>query len=260
MFTDWSYALDDWPTYVSAAWLSLRLSLAAFALALALGLGGALARGSRHALLRAPAAVYVEVVRNTPVLLQMFVAYFALPSAGIRLSPVQAGVLALGVNVGAYLTEIFRAGIQAVPRGQREAARVLAVGRATAFTHIVLPQALRNVYPAVVNQLVQIILGSSLLSAISVPELTGTAMVINSRTLLTVQVFGIAAVLYLVLTNLVVLAAGAFGRVAFRPPLPAPARRGQTLHAVRQLLRSAKRSPRPVASTSAARSAVKEEV
>jgi polar amino acid transport system permease protein len=225
MFADWNYALQDWPTYVSAAWLTLRLSLAAFALAFALGLLGALARRSRYAVLRAPAAVYVEAIRNTPVLLQMFVAYFALPSAGLRLSPVQAGVLALGVNVGAYLTEIFRAGIQAVPAGQREAARVLAISPFRTFAHVVLPQALRNVYPAVVNQLVQIILGSSLLSAISVPELTGTSMVINARSLLTVQVFGIAAILYLLLTNLVALLAGIVGRLAFKPPLRAPVRR-----------------------------------
>ncbi|WP_329274319.1 amino acid ABC transporter permease [Streptomyces sp. NBC_01451] len=236
MLTDWNYALQDWPTYLEAAWLSLRLSLAAFALACVLGLLGALARRSRHAVLRAPAAVYVEVIRNTPVLLQMFVAYFALPSAGLHLTPVQAGVLALGVNVGAYLTEIFRAGIQAVPRGQSEAARVLALGPARTFAHIVLPQALRNVYPAVVNQLVQIILGSSLLSAISVPELTGTATVINSRTLLTVEVFGIAAVLYLVLTNLVVLVAGLIGRAAFRPPLRPAAVPPRPLDAVRRLL------------------------
>lgn len=224
MLSDWTYALQDWPTYVSAAWLTLRLSLAAFALAVALGLAGALARRSRFSVVRALAAVYVEVIRNTPVLLQMFVAYFVLPSAGLRLSPVTAGVLALGVNVGAYLTEIFRAGIQSVPRGQREAAQVLALGPVSTFVHIVLPQALRNVYPAVVNQLVQIILGSSLLSAISVPELTGTSMVINARNLLTVQVFGIAAVLYLVLTNLVVLLAALVGRVAFKPPLRASVR------------------------------------
>lgn len=224
MFVDWNYALRDWPTYLDAARLSLQLSLEAFALALVLGLSGALARGSRHRVVRAPVAVYVEVIRNTPVLLQMFVAYFALPSAGIRLSPVQAGVLALGVNVGAYLTEIFRAGLEAVPKGQREAARVLALSPVRTFAHVVLPQALRNVYPAVVNQLVQIVLGSSLLSAISVPELTGTAMVINSRTLLTVQVFGIAAVLYLLLTNAVALAANLVGRAVFKPPL-APGRR-----------------------------------
>ena len=235
MLSDWTYALQDWPTYLSAAWLTLRLSLAAFVLAFVLGLLGALARGSRHAVLRAPAAGYVEVTRNTPVLLQMFVAYFALPTAGLRLSPVQAGVLALGVNVGAYLTEILRAGIQAVPRGQREAARVLALSPPRTFLHVVLPQALRNVYPAVVNQLVQIILGSSLLSAISVPELTGTAMVINSRSLLTVQVFGIAAVLYLVLTNLVALLAGLVARVAFKPPLP-PAVRPRPLDALRRLV------------------------
>ncbi|MFI1334534.1 amino acid ABC transporter permease [Streptomyces sp. NPDC020845] len=235
MFVDWTYALRDWPTYLDAAWLSLKLSLAAFALAFCLGLLGALARRSRYAVVRAPAAVYVEVIRNTPVLLQMFVAYFALPSAGLRLSPVQAGVLALGVNVGAYLTEILRAGIQAVPRGQREAARVLALSPPRTFLHVVLPQALRNVYPAVVNQLVQIILGSSLLSAISVPELTGTAMVVNSRTLLTVQVFGIAAILYLILTNAVVVVAGLIGRIAFKPALRSPAR-PRPLDTARRLL------------------------
>jgi polar amino acid transport system permease protein len=234
MLADWTYALQDWPTYLSAAWLTLRLSLTAFVLAVALGLLAAVDRASRYALVRVPAAVYVEAIRNTPVLLQMFVAYFALPSAGLRLSPVQAGIAALGINVGAYLTETFRAGIQAVPRGQREAARVLALGRIHTFRHVVLPQALRNVYPAVVNQLVQIILGSSLLSAISVPELTGTATVINSRNLLTVQVFSIAAVLYLVLTNLVVLVAGLVGRTAFKPALR-PARPGP-LDAVRRLL------------------------
>ncbi|GAA2308448.1 MULTISPECIES: amino acid ABC transporter permease [Streptomyces] len=237
MLADWTYAFQDWPTYLSAAWLSLKLSLAAFALACALGLLGALARRSRHALVRAPAAVYVEVIRNTPVLLQMFVAYFALPSAGLRLSPVQAGIAALGVNVGAYLTEIFRAGIQAVPRGQREASRVLALTPFRTYLHVVLPQALRNVYPAVVNQLVQIILGSSLLSAISVPELTGTAMVINSRNLLTIQVFGIAAVLYLVLTNLVVLVAGLIGRAAFKPPLRPVSTRQSALAGLRTAAR-----------------------
>ncbi|GAB3964941.1 amino acid ABC transporter permease [Actinoallomurus acanthiterrae] len=219
MFADWTYALRDWPTYLTAAWLSLKISLAAFVLAFLLGMLGAFARRSRYALPRVIAAAYVEVIRNTPVLLQMFVAYFALPSAGLKISPVQAGIAALGINVGAYLTEIFRAGIQAVPSGQREAARVLALSPFQTFTRVVFPQALRNVYPAVVNQLIQIILGSSLLSAISVPELTGTATVINSRNLLTVQVFAIAAALYLILTNLVSLLAAVVGRVAFKPPL-----------------------------------------
>jgi polar amino acid transport system permease protein len=235
MLSDWTYALQDWRAYLSAAELTLNLSLAAFALAVALGLLGALARGSRHAALRTPAACYVEVIRNTPVLLQMFVAFFALPSAGVHLSPVQAGVVALGVNVGAYLTEIFRAGIKAVPRGQREAARVLAIGPARTFVHVVLPQAMRNVYPAVVNQLVQIILGSSLLSAISVPELTGTANVLNSQNLLTVQDFGIAAVLYLVMTNVVALLAALIGRLAFKPPLRTSVR-PRTLNPLRRLV------------------------
>ena len=102
-------------------------------------------------------ACYVEVIRNTPVLLQIFIVYFAFPSLGIRLAAVTAGIIALGVNVGAYLTEVVRAGFSSVERGQMEAAQVLGLSRLSVFTYIVAPQALRNVYPSLVNNLIQVL-------------------------------------------------------------------------------------------------------
>src|ERR1700754_1101756 len=110
--------------FVRAAWLTLQVTLLAFALAMALGLLAALAGASRIALLRLVASVYIEAIRNTPVLLQIFIVFFGLPTLGITLDAYTAGVIALGVNVGAYLAEVFRAGIQSVPRGPLEAATI----------------------------------------------------------------------------------------------------------------------------------------
>jgi polar amino acid transport system permease protein len=217
--TSWQSIFDHSDLFVQGTLLTIEVSVVAFVLAFLIGLVGAAGRRSKYWLPRAAAGVFVEVIRNTPVLLQVFVAYFALPSLGLPLTRFEAGVFALAINVGAYLTEILRSGIEAVPRGQREAGQVLALSRWVNFRHVVMPQALRNVYPAVVNQFVQIILGTSLLSAIALPELTGTAQTINSQTLLTMQVFTVALVIYLVLTNAVSLGAAALGRVLFRPPL-----------------------------------------
>jgi polar amino acid transport system permease protein len=219
MLTDWQPMLDHAGEFVRGTLLTAEVSVLAFVLAFALALLGAAGRRSPRWLPRVLAGTFVEVIRNTPVLLQVFVAYFALPSVGIPLSRFQAGVAALAVNAGAYLTEVLRSGIEAVPKGQREAAGVLALSEWASFRYVVMPQALRNVYPAVVNQFVQVILGTSLLSAIALPELTGTAQTVNSETLLTMQVFAVALVIYLVLTNVVSLGAGLLGRVLFRPPL-----------------------------------------
>ena len=170
MLTDWQPMLDHAGDFVRGTLLTAEVSVLAFVLAFALALLGAAGRRSPRRLPRVLAGTFVEVIRNTPVLLQVFVAYFALPSVGIPLSRFQAGVAALAVNAGAYLTEVLRSGIEAVPKGQREAAGVLALSEWASFRYVVMPQALRNVYPAVVNQFVQVILGTSLLSAIALPE------------------------------------------------------------------------------------------
>ncbi|QHK18566.1 ABC transporter permease subunit [Pseudarthrobacter psychrotolerans] len=208
--------------FLQAALLTLEVTLLAFALAVVLAIVAALGRDSHRAVLRLVAGFYVEAIRNTPVLLQIFVAYFAIPAMGINLTAFAAGIIALGVNVGAYLTEVFRAGISSVPTGQIEAAGILGLNQHTIFTRVVLPQALRNVYPAVINNLIQILLGTSLLSAIALPELTGAALTINSRTLIFLPVFAMALVLYLVLSNGLSFVGALIGRVAFKPALVLP--------------------------------------
>jgi polar amino acid transport system permease protein len=205
--------------FLRAAWLTLQVTLLAFALSLALGLLTALGGTSRVAVLRWIASVYIEAIRNTPVLLQIFIVFFGLPTLGITLDAFTAGVIALGVNVGAYLAEVFRAGIQSVPRGQLEAASILGMARSQIFIDVVLPQAARAVYPAIVNNLIQLLLGTSLLSAIALPELSGTATVINSRTLLYVQTFTITLIIYLILSNALSWIAAQIGARVFHPPL-----------------------------------------
>jgi len=165
--------------------------------------------------MRLIAATYVEIFRNTPALAQMFFIFFALPSFGIRLDAFTSGVVALALNIGAYMSETMRAGIQSVPSGQIEAAASLGLNGPQIFTRVVLPQALRNVYPAIVNLLVATILASSLLSTIGVPELTGTATVINSRTLRTFEVFAVVTVMYVVLTNVASSLLDLLGRFFF---------------------------------------------
>jgi polar amino acid transport system permease protein len=205
--------------FIRAAWLTLQVTLLAFALAMTLGMLTALAGSSRVAALRWIASVYIEAIRNTPVLLQIFIVFFGLPTLGITLDAYTAGVIALGVNVGAYLAEVFRAGIQSVPRGQLEAASILGMERSQIFIDVVLPQAARAVYPAIVNNLIQLLLGTSLLSAIALPELSGTATVINARTLLYVQTFTITLIIYLLLSNGLSWIAAHIGARIFHPPL-----------------------------------------
>ena len=219
MFEGWGAALGYWPEFLSGLVLTAEVSVLSFALAFLLGVLGALARRSGFGPLRALGALYVEVIRNTPVLLQIFMIFFALPQFGVRLTAFDAGVAALGINAGAYLTEIIRAGLQAVPKGQVEAARSLGLRQRDIFRSVVFPQALRYVYPPVINQFIQIILGSSLVSAIALPELTSTTETINSTTLLTMQLFTIALVLYLLLSNVTSVLADVVGRHAFKPPL-----------------------------------------
>lgn len=219
MLAPWATTFSYAPAFLHALWLTTAMSVLAFLFAFILGLLGALARRSRFRVLRFIGATYVEGIRNTPVLLQLFMIYFALPQAGVRFDAFQAGVVALAVNAGAYLTEIIRAGLQAVPRGQLEAARSIGLAPRDVFRSVVFPQALRAVYPPVVNQFIQVILGSSLVSQIALPELTNTAQTINSQTLLTMHVFTVVLVLYLLLSNVTALVADLVGRRVFKPPL-----------------------------------------
>lgn len=235
--TLWRYG----ETFLAAAWLTLQVTLLAFVLAVALGLLAALAKASALAPLRWLSHCYVEFIRNTPVLLQIFIIFFGLPSLGITMSAFTAGVLALGINVGAYLSETFRAGIQSVPKGQLEAAWILGISRRQVFLSVVLPQAARAVWPAIINNLIQLLLGTSLLSAIALPELTGTATVINARTLLYIQTFSVVALVYLLLSNLFSWLGNMVGSRLFHPQLVTPVKKSARWWAKKWLTNPLKR-------------------
>jgi polar amino acid transport system permease protein len=155
--------------FASGAATTLALTAVSTALGATVGVLGAAARG------------YVEAIRNTPFIVQLFFVFFGLPALGIHLSEYVAAILAMTLNLGAYSIEIIRAGIAAVPKGHHEAAASLAMSRGETFRHVVLPQALAKVFPALTSQIVITMLGSAVVSQISVPDLTYAASYIQSR-------------------------------------------------------------------------------
>jgi polar amino acid transport system permease protein len=167
--------------FASGAATTLALTAVSTALGVSVGVLGAAARGSRHGWLSAIVGGYVEAVRNTPFIVQLFFVFFGLPALGIHLSEYVAAILAMTLNLGAYSIEIIRAGIGAVPKGHHEAAASLAMSRGETFRHVVLPQALAKVFPALTSQIVITMLGSAVVSQISVPDLTYAASYIQSR-------------------------------------------------------------------------------
>ncbi len=205
------------PFFVEAAWLTVRISFLALALGLVLAGLGAAARLSRYRAWRVAGTVYVSLFRGTPALIQLFVLYFGGPQVGINLDPFAAGVIGLGCNIGAYMTETIRGAIAAVDRGQAEAARSLGLSRFQALRKVVLPQAARlMIRPLGVNA-VALIKGSALVSAISVVELTYTAQRYIGSTYKPFEMFAIAAALYLIIIHVTSKAiAWADGRFAVR--------------------------------------------
>ena len=148
MFLDWGSITSFYGQLLHGAWLTLVITFSAFALAIAVGVVVAAGKMSAIAPLRWLASIYVEVLRNTPVLLQIFIVFYGLPSLGLRLSAVTAGILGLGLNVGAYLGEIFRAGVVAVPKGHREASSALAMSPMPPQVWVVAPVARRAISPS----------------------------------------------------------------------------------------------------------------
>ena len=179
------------------AWLTLRLSALAMALGLIVGVAGALARASRYRAARALARPYVEAIRNTPFLVQVLLVYLGLPTIGIRLTPDQAALLAMVINLGAYTTEIVRAGIKAVPPGQIQAGIALGLSRWQLFRFVVCLPALRAVFPALGSQFILVMLASSVVSVISAEELTAVADTIVARNFRSFEVYLIVTGLYL---------------------------------------------------------------
>ncbi len=168
-------------------------------LGLIVGVAGAFASSSKLPPLRWLVRAYVEFIRNTPFLVQLFFIYFSLPVLGIRLTPFSAAIVAMVINFGAYAVEIIRAGVDAVPTGQREAAAALGLSRIQTFVLVILKPAMGTVYPALSSQFIILFLSSSLLSAISVQELTGVTNGLQSTTFRSFEFYFVSAGIYLVM-------------------------------------------------------------
>ena len=188
------------PFILQGIGLTLLVSAASITLATLLAAIGALGRISGNALINATASFYVSFFRGTPLILQLLFWYLALPQVGVVLDPILCAIFALGMNYGAYMTEIFRAGIQAVPLGQREAAAALGMSSRTAFIRIIAPQAFRIIVPAIGNDFVAMLKDSALASTVSLHEILWRAQNIGAQKFKTLQTFMIAAVVYWVLT------------------------------------------------------------
>jgi len=178
---DWGYVAEILPILAGAAVVTIEATLIGFALAAVIGLVLAILRVAVPAA-RWPVAAFVEFIRSTPLLIQIFFLFFVFPEFGIVLDAFTAGVLALGVHYGAYCSEVYRAGLEAVPRGQWEAAIALNLDQTTTFRDIILPQALPPIVPALGNYLVALFKETPLLSAIAVLELMQTAKILGSET------------------------------------------------------------------------------
>ncbi len=192
----WPY----WPELLSGLWVTIQLTLMATGGGVALGILGAALRSGRPSILSRLWGVYVELIRNTPFVVQLFFIVFGLPNLGVKLTAGEAALLAMLINLGAYSTEIIRAGIQVTPRGQWEAGRVLGLSRTQTFVQVVLPPSLKRIYPALVSQCIIVMLGSSVVSQVSHEELTFAANLIQSRTFLSFEVYLVTTLLYLVLS------------------------------------------------------------
>ena len=200
---DFAAVLEYREVLLAGTLRTLALTATGTVFGLAIGVLGAVSRAWHIAPYDKLFAVYVEAVRNTPFLVQLFFIFFGLPSLGVQINEWQAAILAMVINLGAYTTEIIRAGIEATPRGQIEAAQSLAMTRAQIFRQVVLPPALRKVWPAICSQVVIVMLGSSVCSQIAAEELTFAANFIQSRNFRAFETYFIVTAMYFVLALLV---------------------------------------------------------
>lgn len=190
---------DHFPEMLAGALLTIRLSAVAMVLGLILAVVCAYQSSAGSLPVRRAIKLYVEVIRNTPFLVQIFIFYFSLPAIGIRLDANTAAMLAMTINLGAYASEIVRSGIEAIPRGQVEAGRALGLRPLQIFRLIILFPALKTVYPALASQFILLMLGSSVVSTISAVELTAITNSLQSTTFRSFEFYFVATGMYLVM-------------------------------------------------------------
>jgi polar amino acid transport system permease protein len=205
-----------WSALPAAVWTTVSLSALAVLLGLPIGLGGALvrrhgARGPRFA-----CAGYVEFMRNTPLIVLLFLVYFGLPQTGLRLGGYSSALIGLTLNCSAYMIEVFRGGLEAIPRGQYEAATALGLSGRQRFRHVIFPQLLRITYPSLGNVFVQVLLGSSLASVVAVSEVADWMQSAGSQTFRYFETFAVAGGVYILLCQAVNLVRAVLGRHLFK--------------------------------------------
>ncbi len=197
---DFTPVIDGMPALLMGCLGTFLLAISGMALAIIIGIGGVILRDFRIAPVRWLVKAFVEIIRNTPFLVQIFFIYFALPLAGLRLDPTPTAIIALGINGGAYAIEIIRGGVQSIGKGQIEAGLALGLHKAQVFRLIVLKPALRAIFPSLTSQFVLLTLTTSIASAISAYELTSVAQRIESDSFRSFEVYGTITLFYLVIS------------------------------------------------------------
>jgi len=211
---DFEWLPQFYEKLLGGALVTLLLITVGSALGLAISVGAAWARTIGPKPIRFAVASYVELVRNTPFLIQLFFIFFGLPQIGLKMTDGMAAIVAMSLNLGAYGSEIIRAGVQSTARGQWEAAGCLGMSPNQTFFHVVLLPSVQKIWPALSGQIVIVMLGSAVVSQISVEELTFAANYIQSRTYRAFEVYFVATVLYVAISALVRAALYAIGRKA----------------------------------------------
>lgn len=191
--------IGNLPDLLVGAWLTIQLSVIAMAIGIVIAIGCSAIRMGGPAPLKWLIGAYIEVIRNTPFLVQIFIVFFGLPAIGIRMSPDMSALVAMVLNVSAYVTEILRAGIEAIPKGQIDAGKALGLRAYQIFVYVIIKPAIKSVYPALTSQYVLLMLQSSVISAISAEELTAIANDVASRTFASFEVYIIVTAIYFIM-------------------------------------------------------------
>ena len=191
--------LAAWPLLLKGTWITVQLSLTATLLGLGVAIACAWGKTAGPPPLRWLINAYIELIRNTPFLVQLFFFFFALPAIGLRWSPYVAALVAMVVNLGAYATEIIRAGIESIPRGQIEAGLALSLKPHQVFRLIILKPALRAIFPALASQFILLMLSSAVVSVISADDLTSVAANLQSQTFRSFEIYIVVTLIYLAL-------------------------------------------------------------
>ena len=215
---DFGVVMEKLPDLLWGCLGTFELAISGMLLAMVIGIGGVVTRSSRIRALRTATLAFIEIIRNTPFLVQIFFLFFALPQLGLRLNPTTTAIIALGVNGGAYAIEIIRGGVQSIHKGQTEAGLALGLHKAQVFRLIVLKPALRAIYPALAGQFILLTLTSSICSSIAAYELTSVAQRIESDTFRSFEVYFTITLMYLAISWILMTGFAVVSRQYFSYP------------------------------------------